>query len=380
MRTNLKSTTFLVWIFLFLFLFLATPNYAKQNNQDYVVYQQPSISVSPSGWCIVSYIADYENHDYKMGNIVKINGDIIKPLQTDFQAQAVNTIITPNEEIIIYSLKINSKDVGMKMDKEGNVLIRDHSLPNSSTVDVRQISNLITSDNGTIGGLIGSMEVLGPGKTANKSYIEIDDELNFIREWPIISDFYAGYLLRLGTDNNLHLKISNLNNTGIIYYLKFDRKGSILLNLTPLNKVSTVHNLPIVTDEYGNLIYLDGNGIVDSNNNIHILTLNPASLLYTKLNSAGTKIIENQTIATHEGNPLDNDPKVVIDSEDNIHFTWEAGGWIYYMKIDPNGTVLIPAMKIAPEDGTSKDSTPGFEMIPLIMIVVVAAAVKRRRR
>ena len=79
------------------------------------------------------------------------------------------------------------------------------------------------------------------------------------------------------------------------------------------------------------------------------------------------------------------DPKVAIDSEDNIHITWYINDGsnhfsIWYEKIDPNGTVLIPAMKIAPEAEKGKDSTPGFELLPLIMITVVAAAMMRRRR
>jgi len=101
---------------------------------------------------------------------------------------------------------------------------------------------------------------------------------------------------------------------------------------------------------------------------------------------------ENRTITTQSKKkgynpcPAIFDPKVAIDSEDNIHITWyiNDGGnhfSIWYEKIDPNGTVLIPAMKIAPEDEKGKDSkTPGFELIPLIMVVVVGAAVMKRRR
>ena len=175
------------------------------------------------------------------------------------------------------------------------------------------------------------------------------------------------------------------------FLIKLDLNGTKLSNETPFSTLACVQNLPVILDEFNNLVYLNDNGIVDTHNNIHITTSNSASLLYTKLNRTGAKLIENKTIATHgkkknyDHGPVIFDPKVAIDSEDNIHITWYINDGsnhfsIWYEKIDPNGTVLIPAMKIAPEAEKGKDSTPGFELLPLIMITVVAAAMMRRRR
>ena len=184
----------------------------------------------------------------------------------------------------------------------------------------------------------------------------------------------------------------------IYQVMELSFNGTLLINITPLKNIAVTSDLPVITGHNGSFLYLGDNGIVDLNNNIHIISSSDscsdksANLLYTKLNRTGTKLIENLTIATHDKKknydhgPAIFDPKVAIDSEDNIHITWyiNDGGnhfSIYYMKIDPNGTVLIPAMKIAPEDEKGKDSkTPAFELIPLIMVVVVAAAVMRRRR
>ena len=199
------------------------------------------------------------------------------------------------------------------------------------------------------------------------------------------------YLRNMIIDKNNSIYILNEIEKKGEYLLKIDSNGIVIQNETIISSVVVIPDYQIVTDDNGNLIYLANNGIVDSNNDVHIITSSSASLLYTKLNRTGTKLIENKTIATHEKKkgyeygPSIFDPKVAIDSEDNIHITWyiNDGGnhfSIWYEKIDPNGTVLIPAMKIAPEDEKGNDSTPGFELIPLIMVVLVAAAVMRRRR
>jgi len=169
-------------------------------------------------------------------------------------------------------------------------------------------------------------------------------------------------------------------------YLKIDQNGEKQVGTISMGEISSIPIYPIVSDNNNNLLYLDDNGIVDSHNNIHIITMGYSSndtssnafLFYSKLNRTGTKLIENKTIATHDKKkeydhgPAIFDPKVAIDSEDNIHITWyiNDGGnhfSVWYEKIDPNGTVFISAMKIAPED--DEESTPGFEVGPLLMVI-----------
>ena len=211
--------------------------------------------------------------------------------------------------------------------------------------------------------------------------------------------------ISIDDENMLHILIHNHANTKF-EYMRLDEFGNIIINRTELNDISVVPSQPIIVDDKGNYHYLDDNGIVDSRNNVHVITSNsdscdaePAYLLYTKLDRTGTKLVENHNIATHEKKkeceqgPAIFDPKVAIDSEDNIHITWciNDGAFtsIWYEKVDPNGTVLIPAMKIAPEDEAGDDggSTPGFGVEAWVgFVVLVGFAVlvvvfwgKRRR-
>ena len=213
--------------------------------------------------------------------------------------------------------------------------------------------------------LINTKEIINDGKR---------------RFYPIDVKLSSGTLyLHFSTDHSQNL------------LLEIDTNGTILSNETLISEVAIIPNHPIITDDNNNLLYLDDNGIVDSRNNLHIITsasnscaAESASLLYTKLNRTGTKLIENLTIATHEKKkdcehgPSIFDPKVAIDSEDNIHVTWYINDGnnrfsIWYEKIDANGTVLIPAMKIAPEDEADEDeeATPGFGAEAVVGIVVL---------
>jgi len=295
----------------------------------------------------------------------------------------------------IYILQVN--DYLTKMDPSGNFSFKNKNLSRS----LNGFFNMICDGDNNIHNFW--LENKNDGKGGfyvDLFYRKIDDVGNEIisqKQITLNNDIdYHKPICKIDYYNDIHIIFER---DSISWYMKIDENGTILTREIPLSDVVSLPKLPIITDRKGSLLYIDDKGIIDTHNNIHIISTATDRLFYnkneylqyTKLNCTGAKLIENKTIAIHEKNkdydhgPAIFDPKIAIDSEDNIHITWyiNDGGnhfSVWYEKIDPNGTVLIPAMKIAPEDEKGKDSTPGFELIPLIMIVVVAAAVMRRRR
>lgn len=68
------------------------------------------------------------------------------------------------------------------------------------------------------------------------------------------------------------LKLSR--NDQILYYIKIDDNSSIDINITELTNVVVISGYTIISDNLGNLLYFHNNGVVDSNNFIHIFSTN----------------------------------------------------------------------------------------------------------
>ena len=293
----------------------------------------------------------------------------------------------------------------MKLDQDGNRVIKPMQLnkphlsssgSSSITIDTKRellmyINGFRTKDN---------ISSNFSDNIINKEYIEMDINGDICHRISI--DKYSlkkGVRMKIDSNNDIILILSEQRSTSIklddLQYIIINKNGNVLCKKSELTDLAVSPEFSIFHDYYQNNICLLDNGIVDSYNNIHIITSssyactgNSASLLYTKLNRTGTKLIENLTIATHEKKkgydhgPAIFDPKVAIDSEDNIHITWSSHDEgnqysIWYEKIDSNGTVLIPAMKIAPEEEKSEE-TPGFELGSLIILLVVVVLFMRR--
>ena len=167
------------------------------------------------------------------------------------------------------------------------------------------------------------------------------------------------------------------------YYATLSYDGTILTNATPLDNVTAIPGYPVVKDDLGNLIYLDKDGVVDSENNIHVFTKHEEGCCDTyKSHLSYEKISENGTILDQQiiySNTYMGNPDVLIDTQNNIHLVWKEGNNIYYTKLDNNGNILIDRMLIVSGKVEKEEATPGFGLIPLIMVVVVVAAVMRRR-
>lgn len=181
-------------------------------------------------------------------------------------------------------------------------------------------------------------------------------------------------------NDNIHITWENSKDR-ILYYMKINDTGSIIINQTPLMNLTKILGYPIVTDNEGQFLFLRDYGICDSMNFTHIISTNAEFyqkypiIHYTKIDSSGSKLIENKTLIEYPEGYISN-INVEKDSDNNIHVVWIYKYQIHYMKINNNGTVLIPDMKIAPQESkqTSK-SIPAFDSINLIALLVVIANV-----
>ena len=189
-------------------------------------------------------------------------------------------------------------------------------------------------------------------------------------------------LIFCDSNNSIHLKWQKKGDS--YYYAKLSNDGGIIINATLLDNVTVIRGYPVVKDDLGNLVYLDKDGVVDSENNIHVFTKHEEGCCDTyKSHLSYEKISENGTILDQQiiySNTYMGNPDVLIDTQNNIHLVWKEGNNIYYTKLDNNGNILIDRMLIVSGKVGKKESTPGFELIPLILVVVVAAVVMRRRR
>lgn len=157
--------------------------------------------------------------------------------------------------------------------------------------------------------------------------------------------------MQIDIDNNIHLTWKN-DIDQKYYYIKINENSNHVINITELTNVTLNSDYPIISDNLGNLIYLRNDGVVDSNNFVHEFSINnienneKQSIIYSKLNSYGSKLIENETLVEYlDGRISDIDVKITNDN--NIHVVWVYNNQIHYMKVDSNGTVLLPDKKIA---------------------------------
>jgi len=379
-------------LIIIIIVIILIPNVFSINNKKSGNYYNPTIAIDVNNNIYIVYQLHKEST--KNGKICLSKIHNTEPLE--IEEYEITDCYTGNSrpEICLNNLNIILISYSNYYQGEADIYISIYDSTNKSWNRDIQITNNINKDE------------------AWSSIVSKDSDGNFHIIWQQLNDWglfyskvdsYGDILINkknLTTEHPvspLDIILDSEGNLNILYengekkFFKISENGLIIADPVSFDKVSIINSQPLISDNNSNMFYLGDNGIADSHNDVHIITSNSASLLYTKLNHTGAKLIENKTIATHDKKknydhgPAIFDPKVAIDSEDNIHITWyiNDGGSnfsIWYEKIDPNGTVLIPAMKIAPEDEKGKDSTPSFELIPLIMVVVVAAAVMRKRR
>ena len=392
-----RSNTIITKSIIIVVILSCIPLFVHGNNIEEVKPRYPTIVSDSNDNAIIIWENaigfDYKNlesKDYRSCVIINSDGKITMKKDIDFAPSIGGRIqLAIDDQDILYMVGLGSYIEGehqylasinyIKFDIQGNILMEEKKISNDRNAP--NTPYLVVDDNENAY-VIYDADSIENTDTNQIFFIKIDSSNNILLDnIQITNDDNINSIDYLNQDSvgNLLLKYREGSHE---YYMILDMSANVILDKMEILKSQYALNFPVISGNDSNLQYLDNNGIVDSNNDVHIITSNSASLLYTKLNSTGTKLIENKTIATHKGNgPAIYDPKVAIDSEDNIHITSSGAGSIYYMKIDPNGTVLIPAMKIAPEDEKGKDSKiPGFELIPLIIVVVVAAAVMRRRR
>jgi len=348
----------------------------------------PTIDIdSANNACIIWEKEDEANTDHK-AFYSKINKNAIKVIDNrdigdlhsskdgpSFALDRHNDIHLVYQDIRNEQLDVYYK----KLDSEGKIIFNDIQITNTKDYSWTPVIAVDTNENVFIvweqGISLNAKSQLSYVKSSNSRDLIIEaSQITFLND----SQYNYNSLIRMDSDNNIHVPFDN---DGTQWYIKIANIGSILIPECPLSTIATIPNSPIISDNNGNLLYLDDNGIVDSNNNIHIITSNSASLLYTKLNRTGAKLFENKTIATHDmkknydHGPTIFDPKVAIDFEDNIHITWyinEGGNHfsIWYEKIDPNGTVLIPAMKVAPEHENEDDGIAWW-LVGVVGVVII---------
>ena len=175
---------------------------------------------------------------------------------------------------------------------------------------------------------------------------KISDEIMIINETECLYDYP---LIICDSNDSIHIRWNKINSNN--YYKKLTENGSVSIDAIPLNMISVVPNYPVIKDDLGRFLYLDKDGVADSDNNVHIFNQYMSkerkgqhSLVYNKIDRTGSILIENRTI--YESTDYMHTPRIKIDSVNDIHIVWKEGDHIYYIKLDNNGNKLIEKMKI----------------------------------
>ncbi len=236
--------------------------------------------------------------------------------------------------------------------------------------------------------------------------IVITSNENLYNGWlqdKLLHIFYSwhsyGLYTRLVCDSKDEIHSTVSNSGGGYYYIRMNNKGEISEEIPAWNGVQS-H--PILTDSNGHVVYINqptpsGNdGVVDQQNNSHIVRTDMEKIKYTKIDSSGNILINDITIVInanswtgcaritcnnngtiyviwsngeHEicyivsvdgGNTWSTTnsfgsvtwmqwhPEIVTDDSNNIHIIWMdtriTGGYdyeLFYKKLYPNGAISI---------------------------------------
>ena len=138
--------------------------------------------------------------------------------------------------------------------------------------------------------------------------------------------------IALDAQNNLHIVWQEISNDEIIlYYTKLDNEGNDLINDRKLYSVERRRNH-----------YKDPDIATDLNDYVHIVFEINNNILYTKLDNNGNQVIEPFQLTN---NNCSTDGNIVIDSDNNLHVVWtdwrSGNAYIYYSKLSNLGNKLI---------------------------------------
>lgn len=152
------------------------------------------------------------------------------------------------------------------------------------------------------------------------------------------------------TVNRFDIAIDQMDCIHILYgelYAKIDVNGNVITQDIILNSISLYPEYPIIKLEDGELVFLGRNGVVDSENNVHIISFkeilkgNVSSnyINYTKITPDGSIQVDKQI-----GDFFSNYFSISVDSINNLHLLCRWGPFgqvLHYAKLDNNGNILI---------------------------------------
>ena len=331
---------------------------------------------------------DFEKNRYpRKYSIIDEYGKIVIDKKTlpDFPKMFLpgSIVIDKNDNICFFSLAVyrtlNQSIEFVKYSKTGEKLANDTIIvPNQQALALPRVT-INTNDE------ISLLWQKGYHNDGCLFYLKIDSNGNKLCNEIMITQDSEWYSLssQIFSDpsNNIHITWQKLGKTE--YYIKLLNNGNVIGNETPMKNITKITGYPIIEDSSNNLLYVGNNGVVDSDNNIHIFSqkenenYKQKNYIYNKIDNIGSIIVDNLTVYSTE--TYMEEPQIKIDQFNNIHIVWKEGNNIYYTKLDNNGNILIDRMLIVSGKVEKEEATPGFGLIPLIMVVVVVAAVMRRR-
>jgi len=363
----------------------------------------PSIGIDSTGQIIIVWtefpsrgesqewdFLDFEKNRYpRKYSIIDGYGNIVidKKILPDFPKMFLpgSIVIDNDDNICFFSLAVyhtlNQSIEFVKYSNTGEKLVNDTIIvPNQQALSLPRVT-IDTNDE------ISLLWQKGYPNDGCLFYLKLDSNGNKLCNEIMITNDSKWYSLSSqifsDSSNNIHITWQKLGTTE--YYITLSNDSNVIRKETPMKNITRILGYPIIEDNSNNLLYLDKNGVVDSDNNIHIFSqkkdngnIRLNNFIYNKLNNDSSIIIDNRTLYSTDKTMYE--PRIEIDCLNNIHIVWKEASNIYYTKLDNNGNTLIDKMLIASGKVEKEESTPAFELLPLILVVVVAAAVMRRRR
>ncbi|MCK4233479.1 hypothetical protein KAX75_03570, partial [candidate division WOR-3 bacterium] len=238
-----------------------------------------------------------------------------------------------------------------------NRLILNDTIPPEITLSLSSIGDSVTVS-------ITSNEDLYNGWLSEKL-------LHTFYNW----DFYGLYTrLACDSEDEIHSAVLLYEYSNPIYdyyYHRLDKKGNILEQIPQWNGP---HGHPILTDSSGSVVYigqitpLGDDGVVDSQNNSHIVGIDILKIRYTKIDSAGNILYDDISIVD-SSDSWHGSARIACDTYDNLYVMWSKGNnEICYVKsIDAgnswsttNSLGATSWLEYAPEIVTDKENNVHF--------------------
>jgi hypothetical protein len=136
---------------------------------------------------------------------------------------------------------------------------------------------------------------------------------------------------RMAIDGNGHIHIVWEEDGDMVYYMKIDNDGNVLVDVILIRDCSSWYGRPHVA--------------VDSNNNVHISWNDTEStsedeIYYMMLNGSDGSTLIDATLITTDDSYKSKRQSIVIDDEDKVHIIWHdkrgSETELYYTKLDPS--------------------------------------------